>query len=346
MGVNIRVKRGKLYLDTYIQGKRTWESLGLSVGTDTLSNKEAFRLADIICKKREFQIASGEWGLFDSVAGKQSLVDYAAKYAAKQPPKNQLPKSLKYLREYGKDVRISSVNERFLEGYQEHLLESGLSKMTASMYYQALKTLLRRALRDRIISHNPADSVKAIKVPESVKVALTNEELQKLADVSLGGGLGAEIRRAFLFAAFTGLRISDLKDLKWGDIKADPLQVQKRQEKTGRVVVVDIHPTAWKLVDVDATHEPADRGFSDDRGNKDEYKPVPPEMGQGCKAGKASWLAYSTPHICRPHARRRGRLLYSLQTSWAYQASNNGGLCKGYRQNETASRRRLVEIRI
>ena len=129
------------------------------------------------------------------------------------------------------------------------------------MYYQALKTLLRRALRDRIISHNPADSVKAIKVPESVKVALTNEELQKLADIPIGGGLGGEIRRAFLFAAFTGLRISDLKDLKWGDIKTDPLQVQKRQEKTGRVVVVDIHPTAWQLVSVDAEHEPEDRVF-------------------------------------------------------------------------------------
>jgi len=125
MGVNVRVKRGKLYLDTYIQGKHTWESLGLSVGSDTLSNKEALRLADIICKKREFQIASGEWGLIDSVTGKQSHVDYASKLAAKQPPKNHLPKSIKYLTEYAKDVRISSVNERFLEGSQEFLVESG-----------------------------------------------------------------------------------------------------------------------------------------------------------------------------------------------------------------------------
>jgi hypothetical protein len=34
MGVKVRVKRRKLYLDIYQSGKRIWESLGLSVSDD------------------------------------------------------------------------------------------------------------------------------------------------------------------------------------------------------------------------------------------------------------------------------------------------------------------------
>jgi hypothetical protein len=59
MGVKVREKRGKLYLDIYIGGKRTWESLRLTLTQDKAQNKELWKLADLCRSKRETQLLTG-----------------------------------------------------------------------------------------------------------------------------------------------------------------------------------------------------------------------------------------------------------------------------------------------
>jgi len=51
MGVKIREKTGRLYLDIYWNGRRTWEALKISVGSDPQTKREAYRLADKIRAK-------------------------------------------------------------------------------------------------------------------------------------------------------------------------------------------------------------------------------------------------------------------------------------------------------
>jgi len=128
------------------------------------------------------------------------------------------------------------------------LKDTRLSKKTISHYYGAVKFALGKAARDRIIPRNPAKNVRGVSVPESERVYLTMSELQNLASVQLQGELNAEIKRAFIFSCYTGLRISDLKTLTWGDIQREPLQINKIQEKTGRKAFVPLHITAWGLI--------------------------------------------------------------------------------------------------
>jgi hypothetical protein len=40
MGVKIRINKGKFYLDIHVNGKRTWESLHLSVSTEKKQSRE------------------------------------------------------------------------------------------------------------------------------------------------------------------------------------------------------------------------------------------------------------------------------------------------------------------
>jgi integrase len=261
MGVKIREKRKRLYLDVYHQGRRAWQALGLTLGADAHTNREMWRLAEVIRQKRELQIASGEWGLLDPIEGKRTLLKYAQGIAKLRSPKDHIAKSLKYLAEYCKDIRLGSVTERFLEGYQGFLLEKGLSKTTAAHYYAALKYILKRATRDRMIPRNPAEAVKGMNVPETVKVHLSVEEIQRLASTALGGALGAEVKKAFLFGCFTGLRISDLKSLAWGEIQRDPPQITKRQEKTGRIVGIPLKESAWRIIDDKALHKRGEKVF-------------------------------------------------------------------------------------
>ncbi|MDR1930332.1 MAG: tyrosine-type recombinase/integrase, partial [Treponema sp.] len=79
-------------------------------------------------------------------------------------------------------------------------------------------------------------------------------EIQKLSNTEMGGILGAEVKRAFLFGCFTGLRISDLKTLTWGDVEHNPEQIIKRQKKTGRKVYTPLNETAWKIINDCSIH--------------------------------------------------------------------------------------------
>jgi hypothetical protein len=59
MSVKVREKRGRLYLDIYQSGKRTWESLNLALTKNKAQNREIYRLAEICRSKRETQLLAG-----------------------------------------------------------------------------------------------------------------------------------------------------------------------------------------------------------------------------------------------------------------------------------------------
>jgi len=254
MGVKIRINKGKVYLDVYANGQRRWESLSLTVPNDKQQAKEIMRLAEICRSKREAQILSGEWGLIDPISGKQTLSEYIE--TMNKDKRSTIAKALKFINLHDRgNISLANITEKWLEDFQDFLLrDTKLAKRTASHYEGVVRQALKKAARDRLIPRNPATGVKSITVPESDKIFLELREIQKLANTNLGGELGAEVKRAFLFGCFTGLRISDIKSLTWGDINREPLQVAKRQEKTERKVFIPLHETAWKIINDNALH--------------------------------------------------------------------------------------------
>ena len=254
MSVKIRINRGKLYLDIYTHGHRKWESLGLTVTPDKQQMKDIMKTAEICRSKRENQIISGEWGLLDPLSGKQTLPDYMA--SINKTNDYNFSRALKFVSDYKNgNIALGNITEKWLEDFQDYLIEDcKIKKSTASLHAGAVRRTLKKATRDRVIPRNPAAGVKAIKIPETDRIYLENSEVQKLANIKMGTDLGEEARRAFLFACFTGLRISDIKSLQWGDITREPLQIAKKQEKSERKVFVPLHETAWKIINDSKIH--------------------------------------------------------------------------------------------
>ena len=276
MGVNIWENRGKLYLDIWHNGRRKRESLGLTLPADKAQRAEIMRLAGVCKSKREAQILSGEWGLIDPVSGKQTLIEYMHGIAEGKGQNDSTHKAVKYLESFsGGNITISGVTEKWIEDFQEYLLkETKLSKKTIAHYSGAVRYALRKATRDRIIPRNPAVGVRGVSVPESDKVYLTAPEVQALANTPISGELGAEVKRAFLFGCYTGLRISDLKTLAWGDIQRDPPQINKRQEKTKRKAFVPLHAVAWGIINDKQLHgykDPVFSALTKSKTNTNEY---------------------------------------------------------------------------
>jgi integrase len=276
MGVKLREKHGKLYLDVYHNGRRKWEALGLSLPSDRAQRAETMRLAEVCKSKREAQLLSGEWGMVDPVGGKQTLIEYMTGIAATRGQNDFSHKAIKYLKLFpGGNIAIGSVTEKWIEDFQDYLLkETELSRKSVRHYSGAVRFALGKAARDLIIPRNPAVNVRGVSVPESDKIYLTAPEIQSLANVSLPGLLGTEIKKAFLFGCYTGLRISDLKTLVWGDIQRDPPQINKTQEKTKNKAFVPLHIVAWGIIDDKKLHnfkEPVFLELARTKSNTNEY---------------------------------------------------------------------------
>jgi integrase len=278
MGVKIREKRGKLYLDIYIGGKRTWEALHLTLTNDKTQNKEIIRMAEICRSKRETQLLAGLWNIQDPIAGRKKLVSYLDDLAKTRVNNDYITGCIRYLEKYsnGSTIQLSQITPQWIDGFQQFLLtaprcgnsnqnalkESRLSPTTAYDYSKAIRMALRKAVKENILVKNPAESVKGLPEPETDLIFLNIDEVRKLANSELSGELGTEIKKAFIFACYTGLRISDIKTLKWGDIERNPVQIIKRQKKTQRAVYIPLHDTAWKIIDDLADHNHDDKIFS------------------------------------------------------------------------------------
>lgn len=264
MSVAIRVKSNKLYLDIYNAGKRTWEALHLSLTQDKDQNKEIMRLAEICRSKRETQLLTGSWDIQDPIAGRKKLISYLDECAAERKHSDYITGCIRYLKRYqnGETIQLVQITPQFINGFQQFLLHgTKLSATTAYDYAKAVRMAMRKAVRENILVKNPAESVKSLPEPETDLVFLNEEELQKLFNTEIGGGLGAEIRKAFIFACYTGLRISDIKSLKWGDIESSPLQIIKKQKKTQRIAYIPLKKTAWDSIDDYQEHNPNDKVF-------------------------------------------------------------------------------------
>ena len=221
MGVNIWENKGKLYLDIYLNGQRRRESLGVTLTNDKVQNKEIMAFAEICRSKRELQIAQGKWGELDHLSSKIPLYSYMEKMTQSRNKKDRVYKVLPYLASYpgGQSIQLGQVTAKWFFNFQEYLEKNtDLAPQSAYNYAYAIRMALDLAVRENILAQNPADGIKGITVPEADRDYLTFDELQHLAKVPIPGKLGAEVKRAFIFACYCALRISDIKTLTWGDI--------------------------------------------------------------------------------------------------------------------------------
>jgi len=256
MSVKIRKKRGKLYLDIYAHGRRKWEALHLTLTGDRTHNKDIMRLAEICRVKRELQIVSGEWGILDPGSDKKTLYVLAKEMVDSGKYAVRISSVLQYLDKYpgGKTIQISRINKKWVENFQDYL-QKHLSRNTARNYILGICQVLNKAVQENIILKNPGRDVEIIKKQESERVFLNIEEMQKLANIEAKTDLERDVKKAFIFACYTGLRVSDLITITWGNIERNPPQIVKSQKKTGVRVYIPLHKTARTVIDDNAIHE-------------------------------------------------------------------------------------------
>jgi integrase len=248
-----------LYLDIYNRkGNRKREFLGIYFEpSDTKTERDdKQKLAESIRAKRLIELINEEQGFPTRLNPQMSFIEYYNSLLANKIPSTKVTwvYALDYVIKYSKkEICFVDINKQWLDGFVSYLLKN-VSPLSASTYIAKIKCALHEAERDGIIPHNPSLRNNPIKIPESVKDYLTIDEIQRIADTPIRYKY-QNIKNAFLFSCYTGLRFGDILSLKWSQIKeieyngtGKTLAIHKMQSKTGVVNHIPLNESAIRLM--------------------------------------------------------------------------------------------------
>lgn len=248
-----------LYLDTYNNGKRTYEYLRLylvpeKTREDKRKNKETLQLAEAIRAKRVIEYHEGRYGFESREQDKVLLFDYFEMVCKEYEERKRCTGvswrcSLRYLEQYEarRSITFAEVTSEWVQGFREYLEAQELAQNSKAIYFAKFRACINRAYREGIITDNPLKRVGNIKREESKREYLTLEEVQRLVEAECDN---ETVKRAFLFSCLTGLRWSDITQLQWGDVhkEGDYTRLTFRQQKTGGQEYLDITHEARELM--------------------------------------------------------------------------------------------------
>lgn len=239
-----------LYLDYYHKGKRTYESLSLYLSPDKkdkMKNKDTLAFAERIRAKREEEFRNDIFG-FQEKSQHVSLIGVYNAYITTREDKNSKYYYRRMFDFFGEDRLVKQISTYNCQQYKQYLLTQ-LSNNGATTYFTAFKSLLTFAQNKGVIQINPAKEIKSSKI-EVVKNYLTTDEIKALAATPYPNTMYKDYYRAFLFACFTGLRISDLRALQWEQIQqfGEFTRIIFKQKKTKGQEYIDINEQAVSIL--------------------------------------------------------------------------------------------------
>ncbi len=153
------------------------------------------------------------------------------------------------------NIFIQSYQSNKFKGGDNIKYDIGLEKAFGIEYLDYIKAILHQAVRERIIGTNPFVYFKnKVRLTEVKIEYLEINEIQTLFNTKCNQ---KNIKDAFLFSCFTGLRLSDTRNLTWGNIEAE--QIKFTQKKTKSQEYLPLSPTVVKIL---KNYKPKDKNNS------------------------------------------------------------------------------------
>lgn len=234
-----------LYLDTYANGKRSYEFLDLRLTGGSTADRELLRLAETKRAQREVELAMNGTGIVPAHAKGGSFLDFFAGLAEEKGHPAWKGAHGHLLAFSGGVLRFGEISPTWVAAFRRYLLEdSGLSQNSCALYWQKFRCALKEAVQRARIHADPAQHVKNIQMQSTERIFLTINEVRVLYSTPCANNA---VRLAFLFSCFVGLRVSDLYRLTWDAIDGDSLTL--RVKKTGVVESLPLSGAALQVLD-------------------------------------------------------------------------------------------------
>ena len=259
-----------LFLDIHHNGKRRREFLGMYLLPGNSSkiknqNKQTLELAEKIRANKQIEIQTSRFDVLHEYKPQTLFLDYYRKICIKRFGTDNQSKwgnwrvTLHHLEKYASETTtFEDIDSEWIEGFKAYLYshqksdndgqfsdrgDKLLSQSTLNGYYNKFKACINEAFDDRIIVVNPLRGVKPIPAGETKREHLSWDEVVALNNTPCKY---YDLKRAFLFSCFTGLRKGDIEDLVWSEVRQmdGMTRIVFRQNKTRAQEYLDISDKA------------------------------------------------------------------------------------------------------
>lgn len=230
-----------LYLDYYKDNKRIVKSLGITFNPNNRIEKETAYFQANLVKNKII-----EDDLKDSI----KFADFDTQYNPNHYEPNTIrtrEKHLKSVLSYDPYATLHRIDRQWLSGFIAFLEKQKLKSSSINSKVAYVKSVLHIAQRNELLDSVPDLNGLTPKINEANREFLTMEEIKLIDEAKVRGHFCKELKRAFLFACFTGLRLSDVRRLKYEDIRNGILRMTMK--KTKQEVVIPLTKNALKYLD-------------------------------------------------------------------------------------------------
>ena len=148
----------------------------------------------------------------------------------------------------GYEINFVTMDNGFYDKFLKYLIEKrNITNNTIGTHFKIIKTFLNWA-ENAGYNHNPAFHKFKVFKEEAYDIYLTEEEIRRLEELDLSGRKSMEkIRDAFLLQCYTGLRFSDLKNLKPENLKDDHITLGSI--KTKERLIIPLSSRARQIIE-------------------------------------------------------------------------------------------------
>jgi len=239
-------KRGMVWWMSFShQGQQYWRS------TETDDKKLAQRIFD----KLRGEIAEGKW--FEKLPGeaytfKNLMEKYMAEYSAvnKKASSHKRDKSLAahLLKSFG-DAYLTDIKSEMVSDYKTNRRTEGASPRTINYELTLMGHAFNIAIREwEWIEDNPIKRVKKERVNNFKERWLSPEEEKNLLKTA-----PIWLQDIIIFAIHTGMRRSEILDLKWSQVDLKKRTIFIAEQKNGSVDTLPISRTVLNLLETRKT---------------------------------------------------------------------------------------------
>ena len=204
-------------------------------------------MAEEYARKKSRELDEADLGVFVRESDHSVMfIDYALKESSTCRTEGTRHSRLELIanfKEFSRHARLVDINRAFYEKLVSWMRDTkGYADNTILTKTNVLKTILHKAKLDGIITMVPDFSGLVPSKVAAERSFLTIDELRALSETPCE----PRVAYPFLFSCFTGLRLSDVRNIKWSDIRNGVIFL--RQHKTGEFVQVPIGKNAAKFL--------------------------------------------------------------------------------------------------